>query len=108
MGLDDTFLHVRALSTLQYRPLIRAYLPDSAIIAAPIAVYYLVLHHLPEDKDDDDKDDDRHPFDRYWKARLISLAVWVAVMLLVFVPMHLWKRSVRRIYLSLYQVWLTI
>lgn len=68
----------------------------SSLIAVPIAVYYLVLHHLPEDKDDDDdKDDDHHPFDRYWKARLISLAVWVAVMLLVFVPMHMWKSSVR-------------
>lgn len=69
----------------------------------PIAVYYLVLNSLPDDdKDDDDKkdddDDDHHffhtgGFDRYWKARLISFAVWIGLMILVFVPMHLWKKS---------------
>jgi hypothetical protein len=60
---------------------------------------------LPEDpkEDKDDKDDDDHhgffhfhapSFDRYWKARLIAFAVWIALMLLVFIPMHIWKRKV--------------
>ncbi|KAI0699561.1 hypothetical protein BC835DRAFT_1304450 [Cytidiella melzeri] len=72
----------------------------SSIIAAPIATYYLAYNALPADPADDknkDKDDHLHfqaaTFDRFWKARLISFAVWIAVMLLVIVPMHLWKKK---------------
>ena len=72
----------------------------------PIAVYYLALDHLPDDdnkdddKDKDDDDDDHHHFfhtggfDRYWKARLITAAVFFVLMFLVFVPMNLWKNGV--------------
>ncbi|KAI0342107.1 hypothetical protein BDW22DRAFT_1358224 [Trametopsis cervina] len=74
---------------------------SAALIGAPIAIYYVALNNLPDDddkKDDKDKDDDHHifhrfDFDKYWKARLISFAVWVALMFLVFVPMHIWKRK---------------
>lgn len=72
----------------------------AALLGVPIAIYYVALHNLPEDADDKKDDDDDHDhwwhwhgFDRVWKARLISLAVWVALMLLVFVPMHLWKKK---------------
>lgn len=69
-------------------------------MAVPIAVYYVALHNLPEDADDKKEDDDDHHwfhwggFDRTWKARLISLATWFGLMLLVFVPMHMWKGKV--------------
>lgn len=74
--------------------------PISVLLAVPIAVYYVALHNLPEDEDDKKDDDDDHHwfhwhgFDRVWKARLISLATWVGLMILVFVPMHIWKGKV--------------
>jgi len=78
-----------------------------SVIAVPIAIYYVVLNKLPnDDKQDDDNldnnldnnlDDDspffHEDFDKFWKARLISFAVWVALMFLIFVPMRIWKRS---------------
>lgn len=70
-------------------------------------MYYVAYNALPDDepKDDNkdkDKDDDDHhffnfhrpSFDKYWKARLISIAVAIVVTLVVFVPMRLWKRKV--------------
>lgn len=77
----------------------------SSLIAVPIATYFLAYNALPEDepKDDkkDDHDDDHHffhfhkpSFDRYWKARLIAFAVWIALMILVFIPMRMWKKKV--------------
>lgn len=75
-----------------------------SLIAVPIATYFLAYNALPEDepKDDkkDDHDDDHHflhfhkpSFDRYWKARLIAFAVWIALLFLVFVPMRMWKKK---------------
>jgi len=79
----------------------------ACMIGAPIAIFYVALNHLPEDaaekqedqddkNHDDDHDDDFHPFwhdsfDRYWKARLIALASWLAVCLLFYTPMLVWK-----------------
>lgn len=88
------------LKYLTYRPNL------SSLIAVPIASYFLAYNALPDDepKNDDKKDDDddhHHFFDfhapsfnRYWKARLIAFSVWIALMFLVFVPMHIWKRKV--------------
>ncbi|KAI0093046.1 hypothetical protein BDY19DRAFT_921738 [Irpex rosettiformis] len=75
-----------------------------SLIALPIATYFLAYNALPDDKpkedDKKDGDDDHHflhfhapSFNRYWKARLIAFAVWLALMFLVFVPMHMWKRK---------------
>lgn len=73
----------------------------ACMIGAPIAIFYVALHNLPEDaedkeEDDDDKDDHHHffgheSFDRYWKARLIALGAWFAVCLLFYIPMLVWK-----------------
>ncbi|GJE95464.1 hypothetical protein PsYK624_116480 [Phanerochaete sordida] len=67
-----------------------------SVIAVPIATYFLVLPHLPEDPEDKDDDGEHHffhwgGFDRVWKARLIALAVWIALMFLFFMPMKIWK-----------------
>ncbi|KIP04872.1 hypothetical protein PHLGIDRAFT_25387 [Phlebiopsis gigantea 11061_1 CR5-6] len=86
---------------------------SSALLAVPIAVYFVALHNLPEDADDKKEDDDDHDhhffhwggFDRVWKARVISLAVWFALMLLVFVPMHLWKKKGKTTVNTLIQKW---
>ena len=49
------------------------------------------------DKEDDRDDDDHHHFyhfhgfDQFWKARLISFAVWIALMIIVFVL--LWSNA---------------
>lgn len=70
----------------------------SLLLGAPIAVYFIALDNLPGSDDIEiDRDGFVHNdgFDRYWKARLISFATWVALMLIVFVPMHVWKNSVR-------------
>jgi hypothetical protein len=70
-----------------------------SLIAVPIAIYYVALDNLPEDPDEKkDKDDHwwhvfRHGLNRYWKARLISLGTWAALMILFFVPMHIWKNK---------------
>ena len=102
MGLVDCLVGVRATS-LVHQNRIRLNARRSALIGAPIAAYVIALSHLQHNDEDDDKDvddddrffrDRRDAFDRYWKARLISLGVWLALMVLVFVPMHLWKRSV--------------
>jgi archaellum biogenesis protein FlaJ (TadC family) len=70
----------------------------SSLIAVPIAIYYVAFNNLPEDKDEfSDEFQFRGP-DSIWKARLISFAVWVALMILVFVPMKLWKAKVRQTY----------
>lgn len=66
------------------------------LIGVPIAVYYVALQNLPEDPDDKKDDDDDHffhwhGFDRAWKARIISLATWVVLMFIVFMPMKIWK-----------------
>lgn len=66
------------------------------LLGAPIAVYFIALDNLPGSDDIEiDRDGFVHNdgFDRYWKARLISFATWVALMLIVFVPMHVWKNS---------------
>lgn len=69
----------------------------SALIAVPIALYYVALNNLPDDDKKDDDDDDKHHwyhwngFNRVWKARLISLSSWILLMILVFIPMHMWK-----------------
>ena len=74
----------------------------SALIGVPIAVYYLALNNLPnDDENNDNNDKDGHhinpSFDRYWKARAISFGTWIALMVLVFVPMHMWKNSVSQL-----------
>lgn len=102
MGLVDCIILVRYIIP-SLRTVIILHINQSALIAAPIAVYYVALHNLPDDdKNDDDKDDHDHDhgffhtdFDNFWKARLISFGTWVGLMILVFVPMHIWKNKVR-------------
>ncbi|CAL1706887.1 unnamed protein product [Somion occarium] len=72
-------------------------------IGVPIALFYVALDHLPESEAEkqEDKDFPFHHywhggFDRYWKARLIALASWIAVMLLFYVPIITWKHLGRK------------
>jgi len=71
-----------------------------SLIALPIAMYYVALDNLPEDPEDKKKEDHEHwwqvfhhGLNRYWKARLISIGTWVGLMILFFLPMHIWKNK---------------
>ena len=67
----------------------------AAVIAGPIVVYHVALSNIPE-PDDNDKDKDDHfrdSFDRYWKARLIAMGTFLGLMIITFVPMHMWKNA---------------
>lgn len=82
----------------------------ASVIGVPIATYYLVIPHLPEDPEDKDDDDHHHffhwgGFDRVWKARLIALAVWVALMFLFFMPMKIWKSNGKAAVNQMLQQW---
>lgn len=53
----------------------------------------MALSKIPE-PDDKDKDDHfRDSFDRYWKARIIAMATFLGLMIVTFVPMHMWKNA---------------
>ena len=106
-GVDLSIRRIRVIlsHSKRYFELSNKEFHRSSLIAVPIATYFLAYNALPEDepKDDkkDDHDDDHHffhfhkpSFDRYWKARLIAFAVWIALMILVFVPMRMWKKKV--------------
>lgn len=98
MGLAHTKLQVRSHTHCKY--IYADAETCSALLGVPIAVYYVALHNLPDDPDEKKDDDDHHEFfhfhgfDKVWKARLISLAAWIAVMIVVFVPMKIWKAKV--------------
>ncbi|GBE80994.1 hypothetical protein BKA93DRAFT_245782 [Sparassis latifolia] len=64
-------------------------------LAAPIAIYFVMLDVLPHPQE---VVFDFWPYgwtdeSRYWKARLIALGVFFGVVLLSVVPMLLWKLS---------------
>jgi len=76
-------------------------------IGAPIALFYVSLNILPEDAAEKKADQEiqnenndgffhdpffHNSFDKYWKARLIALATWLAVVILFYTPMVVWKR----------------
>ncbi|PCH43662.1 hypothetical protein WOLCODRAFT_26105 [Wolfiporia cocos MD-104 SS10] len=66
-----------------------------ATLAVPIAAFYVALHMLPYQSDVKDGFD-YWPYGwddngRVWKARGISFASFFAVLLLMWVPMFLWK-----------------
>lgn len=67
----------------------------AAVIAGPIVVYYVVLNNTPEPSTigENDHEHFRSSFDRYWKARLAGFGTFVGLMILTFVPMHMWKNA---------------
>lgn len=69
----------------------------------PIGIFYVALDHLPKSQEEKDFEQEERDhfffywhggFDRYWKARLIAFASWVAVMILFYTPMLMWKSAV--------------
>ncbi|CCM03585.1 uncharacterized protein FIBRA_05722 [Fibroporia radiculosa] len=66
-----------------------------ATLAVPIGMYYVALHLLPGENE---VEFDYWPYGwddtgRIWKARGISIASFFAVLLLMWIPMFLWKLS---------------
>ncbi|KAH9930377.1 hypothetical protein B0H21DRAFT_761553 [Amylocystis lapponica] len=63
-------------------------------LIVPIVIYFVALNALPKGKPNTDDDFWPYGWDddgRYWKARMISVATLVAIVLVTFLPMLGWK-----------------
>jgi len=63
-------------------------------LVAPIAVYFVALHALPQGQQNNVDDFWPYGWDddgRYWKARMIAVASFIGVQLLTWIPMLSWK-----------------
>ena len=70
--------------------------PRSTTIAFPIAMFYVALHVLPlQPTDGTSIDLFRAEANRSWQARGISFAVFVGIVLFMWLPVWAFKVSVR-------------